>query len=79
MRATASICCRTEQVNRSGEIPERGEESEAERRAWGIMAVPESVMQGDGVRSCSSSNSSDRSDLLREKRKEAREGISGYL
>jgi hypothetical protein len=63
MRATTSICCRTEQVNRSGEIPERGEESKAERRARGITVVPESVMQGGGVRRCSSSNSSDWSDL----------------
>jgi hypothetical protein len=78
MRKTTSICCRTEQVNRSGEILER-EESEAERRARGITAVPELVMQGGGVRRCSSSNSSDWSDLSREKRKEAREGISGYL
>jgi hypothetical protein len=79
MRATMSICCRTEQVNRSGEIPERGEESEAERSARGITVVPESVMQGGGVRRCSSSNSSDWSDLSREKRKEARVGVSGYL
>jgi hypothetical protein len=58
---------------------ERGEESEAERRAWGITAVPESAMQGGGIRRCSSSNLSDWSDFSREKRKETREGVSGYL
>jgi hypothetical protein len=79
MWETTSIFYRTEQVNRSGEIIERGEESEAERRSQGITAVPESVMQGGSVRRCSSSNSSDWSDLSQEKRKEAREGVSGYL